>query len=242
MSFVAGIKAKHLWLKLRASYRDARRRQHKWIKSGFTPACIKPWKFQYHMSFLEPFMLAREGYLSDNDAAQPSMDESNDEWEDNSQLEPREKRPRIDEEIIHHEEQHTTNSEENGERCSKRLECEVLENNIPNSIENTTKKKQYNDLHDFLIESLQKRDSRNEKMTVDRRALLENDSIKNDPLFNFFMSMYQITKGMPPMYQHRIRGHLYNAVSQAESEILNTASTSTSASQSPSRNTFVPSQ
>lgn len=231
-----GIKAKHLWLKLIASYQDARRCQQKSVKSGFTQEFIQPWTFQYQMSFLEPFMEdthANEDNLSDHD------EREYDEWENGSQ--PREKRPRLAEEMIHNEEQGMTNGVEYSDRISRYLECEIHEN-IPNSFRNTTKNKQYDDLHDFLVESLQKRDARTQRMAVERRTLPENDSVKSDPLYNFFMSMYQITKSMPPAFQHKIRGDLYNAVSQAEVEIMNIASTSTSASQSPSRNPSVPNQ
>ncbi|XP_049955062.1 uncharacterized protein LOC126471038 [Schistocerca serialis cubense] len=53
-----GEETKNSWLKLRGSYRDARRRQVKYMKSGAAAENIKPWRYQNQMSFLEPFMTA----------------------------------------------------------------------------------------------------------------------------------------------------------------------------------------
>ncbi|XP_049792564.1 uncharacterized protein LOC126199679 [Schistocerca nitens] len=58
---------KNSLLKLRGSYRDARRRQVKYMKSGAAAENIKPWKYQNQMSILEPFMTAgpRDSNLGD---------------------------------------------------------------------------------------------------------------------------------------------------------------------------------
>ncbi|XP_049782383.1 uncharacterized protein LOC126184065 [Schistocerca cancellata] len=63
-----GEETKNSWLKLRGSYRDARRRQVKYMKSGAAAENIKPWRYQNQMSFLEPFMTAgpRDSNLGDD--------------------------------------------------------------------------------------------------------------------------------------------------------------------------------
>ncbi|XP_049809103.1 uncharacterized protein LOC126252273 [Schistocerca nitens] len=68
-----GEETKSSWLKLRGSYRDARRRrrrrrQVKCMKSGAAAESIKPRRYQNQMSFLEPFMTAgpRDSNLGDD--------------------------------------------------------------------------------------------------------------------------------------------------------------------------------
>lgn len=50
---------------------------------------------------------------------------------------------------------------------------------------------------------------------------MEETKNTDDPLFNFFMSMYQLTKTMPHHYQHRVRAQVFQAVSDAEAEVMN---------------------
>lgn len=67
--FFTGEEAKNIWLKVRGSYRDARRRQQKLLKSGSATQDIKLWKYQKQMSFLEPFMSTgpRESNINETD-------------------------------------------------------------------------------------------------------------------------------------------------------------------------------
>ncbi|XP_047103696.1 uncharacterized protein LOC124722599 [Schistocerca piceifrons] len=68
LNLKGGEETKNSWLKLRGSYRDARRRQVKYMKSGAATENIKPWRYQNQMSFLEPFMTAgpRDSNLGDD--------------------------------------------------------------------------------------------------------------------------------------------------------------------------------
>ncbi|CAI6359878.1 unnamed protein product [Macrosiphum euphorbiae] len=44
----------------------------------------------------------------------------------------------------------------------------------------------------------------------------KQEELKNDALYQFFMSMYNITKGLPTNYQREVRRNLFQAVSDAE--------------------------
>lgn len=76
------------------------------------------------------------------------------------------------------------------------------------------------DLQAMLKQSIQQREERARKRAEERKVLLSSNTT-DDALYNFFMSMYQLTKTMPSGYQHRVRDQIYQAVSQAEGELLN---------------------
>lgn len=52
-----------------------------------------------------------------------------------------------------------------------------------------------------------------------KRKMVEDDS-QSDELYYFFLSMYKITKKMPPASQHIVRKKVFEAVSQAEADLL----------------------
>ncbi|XP_050293838.1 uncharacterized protein LOC126734308 [Anthonomus grandis grandis] len=91
-----------------------------------------------------------------------------------------------------------------------------------NSMQVTHKKKRSNkdDLCDTLRQSIQQRNERARQRADDRKTLLQQNSNFDDPLYNFFISMYQLTKKMPPKYQHKVRGQVYNSVAEAEADIM----------------------
>lgn len=73
----------------------------------------------------------------------------------------------------------------------------------------------------LLKECIEKREERAKARTEERKKLVKQlQPTQNDPLFNFFMAMYQSTKKMPPSYQHMIKNRLFNEVSQAEAMLL----------------------
>lgn len=59
---------------------------------------------------------------------------------------------------------------------------------------------------------------------VGKRRAATNDftvnNVKNDPLFHFFMSMYETTKRLPPISQHAIKTSVFACVSREESKNL----------------------
>ncbi|XP_074039950.1 uncharacterized protein [Leptinotarsa decemlineata] len=212
-----GEAAKTMWLKLRNSYRDARRRQMKSLKSGAAPENIRPWRFQKQMTFLESFMSAgpREGNVNDSDddsqhsSALPLsneiLDSENVEGEHCSS---------------NHEQSNNADVEEDKVEESSTKTTGTLEQT---SVANTKKQKirKQDDVHCLLKRSLQKREERSKQREEERRKLESRDNPSDDPLYNFFLSMYQLTKNLPPQYQHRVRGQLFQAVSKAEEDVMN---------------------
>ncbi|KAG5868648.1 hypothetical protein JTB14_036633 [Gonioctena quinquepunctata] len=63
---------------------------------------------------------------------------------------------------------------------------------------------------------MEQREKRAQERTVERTKAAE----PKDELYHFFMSMYQITKEMSPMYQHFARTAVFNAVSQVQAQSL----------------------
>ncbi|XP_046986011.1 uncharacterized protein LOC124556017 [Schistocerca americana] len=97
---------------------------------------------------------------------------------------------------------------------SDTLETEELEDN--NSLDNEENEQS----QDINNDESNDREDRVRQRAQERRAL-ESNYIKDDPLYNFFISMCQLTKNMPHSYQRRIRGQLFQAFSLAEEEIMN---------------------
>ncbi|KAK5648634.1 hypothetical protein RI129_003526 [Pyrocoelia pectoralis] len=77
------------------------------------------------------------------------------------------------------------------------------------------------DVTALLKQSMTKREERAKARVKERKKLLQEfKPTESDPLFHFFMSMYQCTKRMPPSYQHIVRNRVFNAVSDVEAELL----------------------
>jgi hypothetical protein len=116
-------------------------------------------------------------------------------------------------------------TDEGGDGGRRRTEFSLPPTTISTPVTHTKKKKKHcnNDFRDLLNRSMQQREERARQRAEDRRKLLEETKNTDDPLFNFFMSMYQLTKTMPHQYQHRVRAHVFQAVSDAEAEIMNTS-------------------
>ncbi|KAG5899206.1 hypothetical protein JTB14_034464 [Gonioctena quinquepunctata] len=68
---------------------------------------------------------------------------------------------------------------------------------------------------------MEKREERSKTRTEERNEILEESKpTKKNPLFHFFMSMYQSTKRMPPLYQHMVENRVFNVVSDVEARLL----------------------
>ncbi|XKL66130.1 hypothetical protein PGB90_009550 [Kerria lacca] len=82
------------------------------------------------------------------------------------------------------------------------------------------RKSKTNDVREIIKECMKKREQQMLEQAEERKQLLQQHALTNDLLYTFFMSMYQLTKKMPANYQHKIRSDVFNAVSQAEAEIM----------------------
>lgn len=230
-----GEEAKNMWLKLRAGFRDARRRHQKYLKSGATPQSIKPWKYQRQMSFLLPFMSSgqREENIegSDEDSQLLSELSTNEyvacKYEESAQLYlPENAAIEEDTEVPDIEQPFIKNEERNDDENRGRTESVTI--NVTPLI-STKRRKKINNVRAVLSRSLVRRGER-----ARRRA--EEPKNPDDHLFNFFKSMYQVTKAMPQQYQHRVRAQVFQAVSDAEAEVINIRPQSVTSLESSSSN------
>lgn len=86
----------------------------------------------------------------------------------------------------------------------------------------SAKKIKKDDVAALLRHTMEKREERAKARTEDRKDMLETWQLThNDPLFHFFMSMYQSTKRMPPATQHIVKNGVFNVVTNAEATLLN---------------------
>ncbi|XP_055624573.1 uncharacterized protein LOC129767564 [Toxorhynchites rutilus septentrionalis] len=217
LNFTDGEEAKTLWLKLRAGYRDARRRQAKYLKRGTAAKNIKPWRFQKKMSFLDPFMLAgsREGNINAE-----SNEDSQELEQFVSTMSEKRYKPNVTNEEIEQSLVEDTTSNDEEPSSIKHNAISHISSSTPVAYSKQPKKSRPDDKNGcFEQRSIPLRENNERKQAGERRTLQANSG--DDPLHNFFISMYQFTKTMPPDYQHRVRGQIFRAVSEAEGEILN---------------------
>lgn len=205
--FVLGAEAKALWEKLRHSLRDALRRQQKCIKSGAPAGTIKPWKFQKQMGFLQKYMAnkEREGNLEEHSA--DNLSQNNDYC-----VSPADE----DEDPII----------QSGSETIEGADLQV-ENSPLLSTETPTpaKRMKKDNVASILKQSMDKRQERAKERAKERRELLENLKPNQDPLYHFFMAMYETTKRMPPSFQFDVRKRVFTAVSDVEATLLNISTT-----------------
>jgi len=188
--------AKDQWRKLRECHREALRRQQK--KSGQQATHVRLWTYQKQMEFLQPFMKNRNTVgnptspLEESQLATLPCEES--------QLEefdiPPSDEPRIE----------ATNDGEPTEPSENVARKIFKKSTISNDPV----------MRKFIEESdkrAKKRDELRQNLVAETQ---KQEELKNDALYQFFMSMYNITKGLPTKYQREVRRNLFQAVSDAE--------------------------
>lgn len=235
VNVLTGDEAKAVWTKLRNCHRDALRRQKKCLKSGAAATRTKQWKYQKQMEFLLPYMAnrPREGNLLDDDG--DNIEEAMQQTEDvDSEL--------MEGETLGAEEMpenggdigeadnfisdtptdidvgHITGSEDNNDKeqseQSKRSATGEVPVRTTSSLRNKKRKK--DDISNLLKLSIQQREKRAEERALERKKMDK----ENDHLYHFFISMYELTKKMPPSFQHMARNNVFQAVSQVEADYL----------------------
>ncbi|KAJ8934919.1 hypothetical protein NQ314_013109 [Rhamnusium bicolor] len=214
-----GADAKNAWLKLRNCHRDALRRQRKCFKSGAAAVVVKPWKFQKQMEFLVPYMANRSrcGNIGDDSDYEESQEQAENTETENV------------EENVDTENVDTENSEHNEDDNNRdKTEKSVKSPATPSSSSTLTsvprnKRFKKDDIGSVLKQSIQRHEQRAQDRALERKKL-EQLKAPSDHLYHFFMSMYEITKIMPPASQHLVRNNVFQAVSQVEADLLNTTS------------------
>lgn len=72
----------------------------------------------------------------------------------------------------------------------------------------------------MIQQSITNREQRAKERAIERQKLVDFKP-PNDPLYHFFMSMYQTTHTMPLASQLTIKNKIFEVVSQVESDLLN---------------------
>ncbi|XP_031329356.1 uncharacterized protein LOC116160309 [Photinus pyralis] len=214
----SGSEAKALWEKLRHSLRDAIRRQQKCFKSGAAAETIKEWKFQKQMGFLQPYMVnkSREGNLRQDD----ETENLSQDFESN-----------VDVAEVYNENSQQMNIQDQPENMEDESQSQTLSQTAPTMLStkrtliatpNSIKKMKKDNVTTLFKEiSIEKREERAKARTEERKNLVQQLNLtQNDPLFHFFLAMYQSTKKMPPSYQHMVKNGLFNEVSQAQAMLM----------------------
>ncbi|XP_022184773.2 uncharacterized protein LOC111044028 [Nilaparvata lugens] len=210
LNFQNGHEAKTTWLKMRNSYRDARRRQRNSIKSGVDPASMRLWRYQKQMSFLEQYSTAgqHQSHMQDSDDTYP-FPLSSDNVERDSSYYKNETHEQLfyasDVESILDEPSRNTSATSTAKKSKKR-KVDTVQSLLERSMEQE---------RNYQQESEKTNQRGEEKIRLE-----VSDNFSEDPLYLFFISMYQLTRTMPPSFQHRVRSQLYNAVSTAEEDIM----------------------
>ena len=212
---IAARAAKIIWKKLRNNHRDALRRQRAAVESGATPGSIKKWRYQKQMEFLLQYMNVRpyDAILEEDrdvDKSQPEL-EFVDEY---TMLENLVSEDGEDEDvdIISHSDIPELYAETPS--CTLYAEtppCTSDSNSVNLTVKNSNKKIKKQD----GSASIKKQN----EQKVKKNKPPENES-SNDELYYFYLSMYKITKKMPPASQHIVRKKVFEVISQAEAELL----------------------
>lgn len=211
-----GETVKTMWTKLRNCHRDALRRQKKMFKSGAGAETVRQWKFQKQMEFLLPYM--------ENRKRSANIVDSDDEQSDNADTEVSQILETPQTPIL---ENNYELEEDNEVRSNKEREDSVEKlKDTPSSagrkftVKEPQKKMKKNDIGTLIQQSIANREQRAKERSIERQKLVDLKT-PNDPLYHFFMSMYQTTYKMPPASQLTIKNKLFEVVSQVESDLLN---------------------
>lgn len=208
-TIVAGAEAKAMWDKLRHSLRDALRRQQKCMKSGAPAESVKQWKFQKQMGFLQPYMAnkTREGNLNEDidDSETPSQNFDIDSPTD----------------LV--EEREESLNMQQGIRSARdeALSQALPEISPPTQAPTSSKQMKKDTIAGLLKRSMEQHEERRKSRSEERKRILEQTSAPSDPVYHFFMSMYEVTKNMPPSSQFVVKNDVFRVVTEMEATLLN---------------------
>lgn len=198
---ITGNEAKKTWEKLRNNHRDALRRRTNSKPKSRSGDNIKTWRFQDNMAFLIPHMAKRTANIHEETYQAHSDTRAVDNQE---------------------------NSMDNQESQSSHEETNAIKAEPPSTdvstdqTTNKTSKHKRNTLNYLFNRSIEGHQRSRVTTRRERRRLNNNDftcnNVKNDPLFHFFISMYETTKRLPPQSQLTIKTNVFSLVSQEESQ------------------------
>lgn len=188
------------WKNLRDCFRDALRRQAK-KKSGQGASTVRPWVYQKQMEFLIPFMNNRN---TSSNLSESQVSETTNQAENEEELD-----GHLDE----------SNGIGNELSLSEEEVQKTSEVTPPNKSNN--KKMKTSDLNEAVMKSITNYEKRAAARDEVRKTMAENKGNEpSDPLFHFFMSMYNTTKNLPLSYQLQVKRKIFETVSEAEENTM----------------------
>ncbi|GLH02096.1 Uncharacterized protein GBIM_08144 [Gryllus bimaculatus] len=208
-----GDEAKGLWEKLRHSLRDALRRQQKCLKIGIPAQSIKQWKFQKHLSFLLPYMASktREGNLDEDSETAPQPCGTDDS-------------PEVVDERVSNVQQGIGSARSEAPPQAPPDTSSATQAEVPTPAAIGTrpaKRRRKETVAGLLKRSMEQQEERRKWRSEERKRILEQLSAPSDSLYHFFLSMYEVTKTMPPPSQFAVRNNVFRVVTDVEATLLN---------------------
>jgi len=186
------------------------------FKSGAGAETVRQWKFQKQMEFLLPYM--------ENRKRSANIVDSDDEQSDNADTEVSQILETPQTPILENnyelEEDNEVHSNKEREDSVEKLKDTPSSAGRKFTFKEPQKKKKKNDIGILIQQSIVNREQRAKERSIERQKLVDLKT-PNDPLYHFFMSMYQTTYKMPPASQLTIKNKLFEVVSQVESDLLN---------------------
>jgi hypothetical protein len=221
-NYVAGNEAKVIWTKLRNCHRDALRRQQKCLKSGTAAETIKKWKFQKQLEFLLPYMANRKRgenwQHSDDEESEPQFENTDtlafQNFEGSYVLSVTEENDDVKTKIHDGDEDYVYRTEDTAESV------ENTPSFVKQQISEQPPKRMKKHVASRIHRPTEQREQTTKESSIEGKHL-EGSKFTNDPLYNFFLSMYQTTRKMPPASQHFVRTKIFEVVSQTEASLLN---------------------
>ncbi|XP_028131808.1 uncharacterized protein LOC114327381 isoform X2 [Diabrotica virgifera virgifera] len=185
---------KDQWRKLRDSYREALRRQSS--KIGHKSGPVRLWLYQKEMEFLIPHMKNRTTAGTLTATYNPADTIEYPELQLSDEI----KSEHIDD---------TTVPVDEAPNDAEEVECFQR----PKAIKRTIVT-----LSEPIKRYINNSEERVKRKLIQQLSQEEKESHRDDALYQFFMSMYTITKKLPMKYQRQVRMKVLEEVSKAEEE------------------------
>ncbi|KAJ8964766.1 hypothetical protein NQ314_004657 [Rhamnusium bicolor] len=194
--------AKIMWEKLRNSFRDAIRRQQKYIRSGAAATSQKPWKFQKEMGFLQRYVANRKRNTNFTDASDEELQTQDyEELEGENDFEAGTAAHSL---VLEHKDRDHEDIPLTNLRCTSMEKASTVPrqetvSNIPGcSMKKTpigqSQIQKKDNIGILFKRSIENREKLAAERAIEREMILDKMQPTNDPLYHFFMSMYEITK------------------------------------------------
>jgi len=186
------------------------------FKSGAAAETVRQWKFQKQMEFLLPYMENRKRSANIVDSDDDRSDNADTE---DSQIIETLQTPILENNFVLGGDNEVHSNKERDDSVEKLIDT-PSSSGMQFTFKEPQKKLKKNDIGNLIQQSIANREKRAKERSIERQKLVDLKT-PNDPLYHFFMSMYQTTYKMPPASQLIIKNKLFEVVSQVEYDLFN---------------------